>query len=373
MSKLFSPLTLSSPNGGLELANRIVIAPMCQYSADNGAATDWHLAHWTSLLNSGAALLTIEATAVTADGRITHGCLGLWDDRTEKALGDTLARARKLAPAMPVCIQLAHAGRKASSAMPWKGGQLISMTDGGWQTVAPSAIPQLPTESSPHALTLEQIAQVREAFVTAAKRAARMGIEAVELHAAHGYLLHEFLSPLGNQRTDHYGGSTENRMRFPLEVFAAVRKVFSGPVGMRVSATDWVEGAWDLPQTCELARQLKDLGADFVHVSSGGASPLQKIAIGPAYQVPFAKAVREACGLTTTAVGLITEPQQAEDILQAGDADLIALARPLLYKPRWPWEAAAALGGTVAASPQYWRCLPKEAQTVFGPVKVGQR
>jgi 2,4-dienoyl-CoA reductase-like NADH-dependent reductase (Old Yellow Enzyme family) len=200
-----------------------------------------------------------------------------------------------------------------------------------------------------------------------------MGIEAVELHAAHGYLLHQFLSPLGNQRSDEYGGSLENRLRFPLEVFAAVREVFTGPVGLRISATDWVEGAWDLAQTCEFSRQLKSARADFVHISSGGASPLQKIAVGPAYQVPFARAVRDACGLTTTAVGLITEPQQAEDILQAGDADLIALARPILYKPRWPWEAAAALGGTVKASPPYWRCLPREAQAIFGDARVGQR
>ena len=373
MSLLFSPFKLPSPRGGLELANRIVIAPMCQYSCVEGEAADWHLAHWTSLLNSGAGLLTIEATGVTADGRITPDCLGLWDERTEHAMGATLARARKLAPPMPVCIQLSHAGRKASSAAPWHGGQLVPADQGGWQPVGPSALPQLPTEAPPTPLTPEQMAQIRDAFVVAAQRARRIGIDAIELHGAHGYLLHQFLSPLANQRTDEFGGSLENRMRFPLEVFAAVRKVFDGPVGMRVSATDWVEGGWDLAQTSEFARRLKALGCDFIHVSTAGVSPLQKIAVGPAFQVPFASALRKACGLPITAVGLITEPQQAEDILQAGDADLIAIARALLYKPRWPWEAAAALGGEVTASVQYWRCLPRQAQAIFGNVRIGQR
>ena len=373
MSLLFSPFKLKSPGGGLELVNRIVVAPMCQYSCIDGEAADWHLAHWTSLLNSGAGLMTIEATGVTAHGRITPDCLGLWDDRTELALGSTLARARKLAPAMPVCIQLSHAGRKASSAAPWHGGQLLGPDQGGWQSVAPSALPQLPGEAPPTALTLAQMAQIRDAFAVAAQRALRIGIDAIELHGAHGYLLHQFLSPLANQRSDDYGGSLENRMRFPLEVFAAVRQVFAGPLGIRVSATDWVEGGWDLAQTVEFARRLKALGCDFIHVSTAGVSPLQKIPVGPAFQVPFASAVRRACGLPVTAVGLITEPQQAEDILQSGDADLIALARALLYKPRWPWEAAAALNGQVTASAPYWRCLPRPAQAIFGNVRIGQR
>ncbi len=373
MSLLFSPYLLPSPKGGLTLPNRIVIAPMCQYSARHGEATDWHLAHWSSLLNSGAGLLTIEATAISAEGRITPDCLGLWDERTEHALGDTLVRARAIAPAMPVCIQLSHAGRKASSATPWHGGQLLALDAGGWPTLAPSDVPQLPTERPPAALTLAQMAQVKNDFVLAAQRAQRIGIDAIELHAAHGYLLHQFLSPIANQRDDAYGGSTENRMRFPLEVFVAVRQAFDGPVGMRVSATDWVEGAWDLAQTETFALQLKALGCDFIHISTAGVSPLQKIPVGPAYQVPFAREVRKASGLTTTAVGLITEPQQAEDILQAGDADLIALARALLYRPRWPWEAAAALKGTVTASAPYWRCLPREVQAIFGDIRIGQR
>ena len=373
MSLLFSPLHLPSPRGGLTLANRIVVAPMCQYAAQDGAATDWHLMHWGNLLNSGAGLFTIEATAVLPEGRITPACLGLWDARTEVALADTLQRARRLAPPTPICIQLAHAGRKASSAVPWQGGQLLSPAQGGWQTAGPSALPQLPSEPPPAELTLEAMADIRMAFVAAARRSAAMGIEAIELHAAHGYLLHEFMSPIANQRTDSYGGSFENRIRFPLEVLSAVRQAFDGVLGVRISASDWVEGGWDLAQSSELALRLKAAGCDFIHVSSGGVSPQQKIALGAGYQVPFARAIRQASGMVTMAVGLITEPAQAEAILQAGDADLVALARAFLYQPRWGWQAAAALGGTVEANPAYWRCLPREAQAVFGKVAVGGR
>jgi NADPH2 dehydrogenase len=373
MSLLFSPLHLPSPRGGLTLSNRMVVAPMCQYSARNGEASDWHLMHWGNLLNSGAAMFTIEATAVLPEGRITPNCLGLWDARTEAALADRLARARQLAPPLPVCIQLAHAGRKASSAVPWQGGQLLPAAQGGWETFGPSALPQLPSEPPPTELTLAQMAQIRDAFVAAAQRAARIGLEAVEIHGAHGYLLHEFLSPLANQRSDAYGGSFENRIRFPLEVFAAVRAAFDGVLGLRVSASDWVEGGWDVAQSTELAQRLKTLGCDFIHVSSGGVSPQQKIALGAGYQVAMARAVRAASGMVTTAVGLITDANQAEAILQAGDADLIALARAFLYEPRWGWHAAAALGGEVVANPVYWRCLPREAQTVFGKVSIGGR
>jgi NADPH2 dehydrogenase len=330
--------------------------------------------HWANLLNSGAALFTIEATAVLPEGRITPSCLGLWDDHTEAALTDHLQRARALAPAnAAVCIQLAHAGRKASSAVPWQGGQLLSPAQGGWETFAPSALPHLPTEPAPTAMTAAKLVEIRDAFVAAARRAARMGIEAVELHGAHGYLLHQFLSPLANQRSDAYGGSFENRIRFPLEVFSAVRQVFDGVLGLRLSASDWVEGGWDLTQSIEFSQRLKAAGCDFIHVSSGGVSPQQKIALGAGYQVPFAQAIRAATGMVTTSVGLITEAQQAEAILTAGEADLIALARAFLYQPRWGWQAAAALGGTVDASPQYWRCLPREAQAVFGKVSIGQR
>jgi NADPH2 dehydrogenase len=373
MSLLFTPLTLPSPRGGITLANRIVVAPMCQYSAVNGEATDWHLMHWGNLLNSGAAMFTIEATAVLPEGRITPSCLGLWDEHTEARLADTLQRARKLAPQTAVCIQLAHAGRKASSAVPWQGGQLLGPDQGGWQTFGPSALPQLENEAPPTAMDAAELARVRDAFVTAALRADKMGIDAIELHGAHGYLLHEFLSPLSNQRSDAYGGSLANRMRYPLEVFSAVRAAYTGVLGMRVSASDWVEGGLTADEVTEFAQCLKDLGCDFIHVSSGGLSPQQKIAIGPGYQVHFAKQIRAATGMLTTAVGLITEAQQAEAVLQAGDADLIALARAFLYQPRWGWQAAAALGATVQANPVYWRCLPREAQTAFGKVSIGGR
>ena len=373
MSLHFTPFYLPSPRGGLTLPNRIVVAPMCQYSAVNGLAADWHLMHWGNLLNSGAGLVTIEATAVLPEGRISPGCLGLWDDATEAAMTDTLQRARRLAPATAVCIQLSHAGRKASSAAPWDGGKLLSSSEGGWETFGPSALQHLPTEAPPTAISLEYMAQVREAFVSAAQRAQRIGIDAIELHAAHGYLLHQFLSPLANQRTDAYGGSFENRIRFVMDVFTAVRAAYQGVLGLRLSATDWVDGGWDLEQSTALAHRLKAAGCDFIHVSSGGVSPQQKITLGVGYQVPFARQIRAACGMATMAVGLITEPQQAEAVLQAGDADLVALARAFLYQPRWGWQAAAALGGTVAAKEPYWRCLPREAQAAFGKVSIGMR
>ena len=373
MSLLFSPLHLPAPNGGVSLPNRIVVAPMCQYQAKDGCATDWHLMHWGNLLNSGASLVTLEATAVSPEGRITPQCLGLWDDTTEAALADHLQRARALAPATAVCLQLAHAGRKASSATPWQGGRLLSAAGGGWQTLGPSALPHLPAEAAPQSMTLADMARVRDAFVAAAQRARRIGVDAIELHCAHGYLLHQFLSPLANQRDDAFGGPFENRIRFPLEVFAAVSAAFDGVLGVRLSASDWVEGAWDLAQSEALCVQLKAAGCNFIHVSSAGVSPLQKITLGAGYQVHFARAIRASTGMVTTAVGLITEPQQAEDILQAGDADLIALARVFLYQPRWGWQAATALGGTVAASPPYWRCLPRHAQAAFGAVSTAQR
>ncbi len=373
MSLLFSPFTFHTPGGPLTLSNRIVVAPMCQYASTEGQANDWHLTHWTQLLNSGAGMVTLEATAVSREGRISPGCLGLWDDATANALDEHLARASRLAPAVPVCIQLSHAGRKASSAVPWAGGMLLGAEHGGWTTLAPSAIAHLPQETAPQELTRQDIDRILNDFVQAARRARAMGIQAIELHAAHGYLLHQFLSPLSNQRTDAYGGSFDHRIRFPLEVFNAVRSVFNGALGMRISATDWVEGGWTVEETAELARVLKEAGAQFVHISSGGVSPQQKIPLGPEYQVPLAKAVKDASGLTTFAVGLITEPAQAEAVLQRGDADLVALARSFLYKPRWGWEAAVALGGTVDAQAQYWRSLPREAKNIFNDAKIGMR
>jgi 2,4-dienoyl-CoA reductase-like NADH-dependent reductase (Old Yellow Enzyme family) len=370
MSALFSPLALR----GLRLPNRIVVSPMCQYSADNGAASAWHLMHIGALALSGAGMFCTEATAVEPEGRITPGCLGLWDERTEAALSGVLGAVRRYSP-IAMTMQLAHAGRKGSSHVPWDGGQLLPVAQGGWVPFAPSALPYKADEPAPLALEPSGMQRVREAFVQAAIRAVRLGFDGLEIHAAHGYLLHQFLSPLANQRTDEYGGSLGNRMRYTLEVFAAVRAAVPAttPVGVKVSATDWVAGGWDLEQTLALCAQLKALGADWISVSSGGLSPLQSIAVAPGYQVPFAQAVRAATGLTTMAVGLITEPQQAEQIIASGQADMVALARAMLYDPRWPWHAAAQLGASVQAPPQYWRSQPSGNRGLFGEASSGQR
>jgi NADPH2 dehydrogenase len=370
MSALFSPIKLRN----LHLKNRIMVSPMCQYSAVDGAATDWHFTHINSLALSGAAMFCIEATHVEAIGRITPGCLGLYDEATEAALRPILASLRKHSKCA-VAMQLAHAGRKGSSRRPWEGGQQIPLSDGGWQTVGPSAVPHKEGETAPTALDDAGLARIRTAFVDAARRAERLGIDALELHCAHGYLLHQFLSPIANHRTDQYGGSLQNRMRYPLEVFEAVREAFAAdkPIGLRVSATDWVEGGWDLEQTIELAQELKKRGLDWIDVSSGGVSPLQKIPLGPGYQVPFAQAVKEATGLTTMAVGLITKPAQAEEIIATGKADMVTLARAMLFDPRWGWHAAAELGGVVDAPPPYWRAQPSEYKTLFGPTSFGTR
>lgn len=370
MSKLFTPLELR----GMTLANRIVVSPMCQYSAERGEATDWHMIHLGHLALSGAAMLCIEATAVEPDGRITPGDLGLWDDATEAALKPVIEAIRRHSP-IRVAMQISHAGRKASSHVPWEGGQLIPVAEGGWLPHAPSALPHKDDETPPLALDTAGLNRVRAAFVATARRAARLGIDAIELHAAHGYLLHQFLSPIANQRTDEYGGSRENRMRFPLEVFDAVRAEFPAdrPVGVRVSATDWVEGGWTPDDTVAFAQELERRGADWIDVSSGGVSPLQKIALGPGYQVQFARKVKAETGLPTMAVGLITEALQAEQILEDGDADMIAMARAMLYDPRWPWHAAAQLGATVKAPPQYWRSQPRDQKNLFGETTLGQR
>ncbi|NTZ08046.1 NADH:flavin oxidoreductase/NADH oxidase [Burkholderia metallica] len=370
MTALFSPFTLR----GVTLPNRIVISPMCQYSAERGEATDWHMIHLGHLALSGAGLLCIEATAVEPDGRITHGDLGLWDDVTEAALKPVLAAIRKHSP-VRVAMQLSHAGRKASSAAPWEGGQLVPVADGGWLPHGPSAVPHKDGETPPLALDAAGLNRIREAFAASARRAARLGIDAIEVHAAHGYLLHQFLSPLANRRTDEYGGSRENRMRFPLEIFEIVRAAFpeDRPVGVRVSATDWVEGGWELDDTIAFAHELKRRGCDWIDVSSGGVSPLQKIPLSPGYQVPFAQAVKRAVGMPTIAVGLINDPEHANRLIEAGDADLVAMARAMLYDPRWPWHAAAELGAQVTAPPQYWRSQPREHKALFGDVAFGQR
>jgi 2,4-dienoyl-CoA reductase-like NADH-dependent reductase (Old Yellow Enzyme family) len=370
MSALFSPITLR----GLKLANRIMVAPMCQYSAVDGEANDWHFTHINSLALSGAAMFCIEATAVEAAGRITPGCLGLWNDATEAALKPIIASVRRHSKAA-VAMQLAHAGRKGSSHVPWEGGQQIPVAQGGWQTEAPSAVPHKEGETPPLALDAAGLKRIRDAFAATAQRAERLGIDALEVHCAHGYLLHQFLSPISNRRSDQYGGSLENRLRYPLEVFDAVRAAFPAdkPVGIKVSSTDWVDGGWDIAQTIELAKQLKKRGVDWIDASSGGVSPLQKIPLGPGYQVQFAEAIKHAIGVNTIAVGLITEPKQAEDIVASGKADMVALARGMLYDPRWGWHAAAQLGGHVTAPPAYWRAPPHEQKDLFGATTFGTR
>ncbi|MCW2317779.1 2,4-dienoyl-CoA reductase-like NADH-dependent reductase (Old Yellow Enzyme family) [Rhodoblastus acidophilus] len=363
-TRLFAPLSLE----GARLSNRIVIAPMCQYSAEGGCMTDWHLAHYGQLALSGAGLLTIEATAVAPEGRITYADVGLYSDASESAFARVLDMIRRHSD-MPVAVQLAHAGRKASCEVPWRGGaQLAPESPQGWRTVAPSARPLAASEAAPLALTPEGMVQIRDAFVASARRAARLGLDAIQLHGAHGYLLHQFLSPLSNRRDDDYGGSLENRMRFPLEVFDAVRETFPAgkPVTMRVSGTDWIDGGWTIEDTCVFAQALERRGCAAIHVSSGGLAPAA-IPAGPNYQVPLAAKVKAAVGIPVVAVGLITDFDQAERILSEGSADLIALARALLYDPRWPWHAAAHFGEQVAAPPQYLRAAPHGARDLFVP------
>jgi 2,4-dienoyl-CoA reductase-like NADH-dependent reductase (Old Yellow Enzyme family) len=363
MSALFTPLRV----GGLELANRIVIAPMCQYSAVDGCMTDWHLIHLGHLALSGAALLTIEATAVVPEGRITYADVGLWSDETEAAMRRVIEGIRRWSD-MPIAVQLAHAGRKASTDLPWKGGaQLAPDAPEGWQTEAPSSLAFSPADIPPVALDRDRLALIRQAFADAARRAARLGLDAVQLHAAHGYLLHEFLSPLSNRRDDEYGGNLDNRCRFLLEVFDAVRAAFppERPVSVRVSGTDWVPDGWNIDETVILAQALEARGCAAIHVSSGGLSPDQKIPIGPSYQVPLARAVKRATRMPVIAVGLITAFEQADAIVGTGDADLIAVARAILYNPRWPWHAAAHLGARVRAPDQYLRSQPRQYRDLF--------
>ena len=371
MSALFQPLNM----GGLTLANRTVIAPMCQYSAAEGSAGDWHTIHLGHLALSGAGLLILEATAVSAVGRISDKDLGLYSDANEAALARVLAAVRAHS-SIPIAIQLAHAGRKASSLPPFEGGaQVASGAPRGWKTEAPSAVAHAEGEEAPAALDQTRMDRIRDDFARAAERAGRLGLDGIELHMAHGYLLHQFLSPIANDRSDRYGGSLENRMRFPLEVFEAVHTAFPAdrPVWARVSATDWVAGGWDLDGTVALSAALKARGCAAIHVSSGGVSPAQAIELAPGYQVPFAARVKAEVGLPTIAVGLITEADQAEAVIADGQADAVALARAMLYDPRWPWHAAARLGAQVMAPKQYWRCQPRELKALFSGASIGQR
>ena len=351
MSHLFQPLTLR----GLTLPNRIAVSPMCQYSSQDGLPGDWHLVHLGGLAQGGAGLVFTEAAAVLPEGRISPEDLGLWNLAQAEGLAHSV-RFIKSQGVVPG-IQLAHAGRKASAFAPWKGSGSVPAGAGGWTPVAPSALPFDAGWTVPTALDEEGIIAVIDAFMDAARRALAAGFQVVEVHAAHGYLLHQFLSPLSNHRTDSYGGSFENRTRLVREVVGALRSILPEelPLLVRISATDWAEGGWDLDQSIGLAKELLALGVDLIDCSSGGLSPHQKIALAPGYQVPFAARIRTEAGIATGAVGLITEPEQAEQILAEGSADLVLLARQLLREPRWPLRAAQVLGAEVPWPAQYAR------------------
>lgn len=362
MSLLFTPNKL----GPHQLDNRIIVAPMCQYSAQDGIPTSWHTMHYGQLALSGAALVIIEATAVEPRGRISYKDLGLWSEEHGRALKQFISDIKQHTNAK-IGIQLAHAGRKASTSLPWEGGKSLAPDDeNGWQKVAPSSI-AFGQYHQPQALTIDEIEKIKNAFVEAAKRAESAGIDVIEIHGAHGYLLHEFLSPLSNHRTEQYGGDFNNRSRLLIDVFTAVKKAVSDKmcVGVRISATDWVEGGWDLESSIALTQHLEDLGCHYIHVSSGGLSDKQAIKLGPNYQVPFAQAIYNETQLPVIAVGLITEPEQAEAILLTEQADFIALGRGILYDPRWPWHAAEKLKQTIKVAPQYLRCAPHGSKDFF--------
>jgi 2,4-dienoyl-CoA reductase-like NADH-dependent reductase (Old Yellow Enzyme family) len=351
MSRLFTPLQLRQ----ITFRNRIFVSPMCQYSSRDGMPTDWHLVHLGSRAVGGAALVMVEATAVTPPGRISPADSGVWSEAHGQALRRIAAFLAEQG-AVPA-IQLAHAGRKASTAVPWQGDQPLAPEDGGWQPIAPSAIPFSPASPVPREMTRQDIAQTIDAFRAAARRSLDAGFQVVELHAAHGYLLHEFLSPLSNHRGDEYGGTLENRLRLPLEVAQAVRAVWPAayPLLVRISATDWKEGGWDLPQSVVFAQKLKELGVDLIDCSSGGLVPDAKIPVAPGFQVPFAQQIKREAGIATGAVGLVTRPEQAEQIVASGQADVVLLGREFLWDPYWPLHAAHALAANVDWPKQYVR------------------
>jgi len=355
-SALFSPIRLAD----LELANRIVVSPMCQYSANDGCASDWHLSHLGMLANSGAALVVVEATHVERYGRITHGCLGLYSDACEAALARVVAHCHRVGAAK-LGVQLAHAGRKASSQRSWEGGGALKADADPWQTIAPSAIPFGAGWHTPRAMLAEDFVRVRAAFVDAAKRAVHIGFDAIELHYAHGYLAHEFLSPIANTRNDEYGGPLEARMRFPREIVRAVRAVVPKglPLGARITGSDWKEGGLTPDDAIAFAKALKEDGLDFVDVSSGGITADTRNPAEPGYNAPIAARVKREAGIATRTVGMIVTPAQAESIVAEGKADMVTLGRAMLDDPHWPWHAAYALGAEVSRPPQYQRANPK--------------
>jgi NADPH2 dehydrogenase len=356
MSALFSPIKLAD----LELPNRLVVSPMCQYSADDGSATDWHMMHLGMLANSGAALVVVEATAVERMGRITHGCLGLYSDDNELALGRVIAQCRKRGTAK-FGIQLGHAGRKASAQLPWGGGLALKAGEDPWSTVGPSATPFGENWHTPAAATEADMARIRDAFVNSVKRALRIGFDSIELHMAHGYLLHSFVSPISNTRNDAFGGSMENRLKFPLEVARAARAAVPKgvPLGARITGNDWRDGGLTADDAVTVAKALKGAGLDFLCVSSGGITFDTRNPTGDGYNVTLAERVRREGGIPSRAVGLIFKPQQAEEIVAKGQADQIAMARAFLDDPHWGWHAAKSLGAEVPRPQQYLRVGPK--------------
>ena len=356
-SLLFQPLRI----GPLTVENRIVVAPMCQYSANDGVMSDWHIAHLTALASGGPGMIVIEATAVEQIGRISHGCVGLYSDACTYAMADVIRFVKSVAPQVKIGVQLAHAGRKASSARPWDGGRQIAVSDGGWQVVAPSAVPFAEGYQTPDALDEAGIERIIQAVATAAQRAVAAGVDAIELHMAHGYLMHSFISPLSNQRSDAWGGDAAGRMRFPLAVTQAVQAAIPDYIalGARITGTDWHPEGLQADDAVMQARLLKQAGVQFVCVSSGGAVPGVSIPVAPSYQVPFAARVKRESGVLTRAVGMIDNPHVAEQILQDGDADLIALGRAFLDTPTWPRQAALALGAEPFYPKQYERGGPR--------------
>lgn len=355
-SALFEPIRLA----GLDLANRIVVSPMCQYSADDGCASDWHMTHLGMLANSGAGLVVVEATGVERHGRITHGCTGLYSDHNEAAMSRVIDHCRRIGTAK-FAIQVAHAGRKGSAQRPWEGGGALSEKDDPWQTLAPSALPFGPNWHVPREITVDEIARVRNAFVSAAERAVLIGFDAVEMHFAHGYLLHEFFSPVSNKRSDAYGGSPENRMRFLRETAQAVRAVVPRPIalGARITASDWLDGGVTIDDAVALAKALKADGLDYLCVSSGGLTAEARNPAVPGYNADLAARIRAEADIPVRVVGLIVDPQQANEIVGQGKADMVALARAMLDNPHWGWLAADMLGAQVARPPQYQRAGPK--------------
>lgn len=350
---LFTPLQIRN----ISFRNRIAVSPMCQYSSEDGFANDWHLVHLGSRAAGGAGLVLMEATAVEPAGRITSYDHGIWKDEHVPFLSRIVQFL--LSQGAVAGIQLAHAGRKASTRRPWEGGTAVPIAEDGWQPVAPSAVPFRPEDQPPAELSKSEIARLIDAFAAGARRSLQAGFQVVEIHAAHGYLIHEFLSPLSNLRTDEYGGSFENRIRLAMEVTAAVRAVWPRelPLFVRISATDWAEGGWKDDDSVELARRLKPLGVDLVDCSSGGLVAHQKIPVAPGYQVPFAERIRQEAGIATGAVGLITDAKQADEIIRSGRADLVLLAREFLRDPYFPLHAARELGIHVQPPPQYARAF----------------